>query len=158
MSAPAVSGIIAILLQVNPLLSPENLLNLFSQTSDKDIYTGQIPSGGSNTWGVGKINAYRTLKKLLEPTGIKHFQTESRMLVFPNPARGKFNIEYMARGTEQIDIKISDQLGRVLKSDTWQISQGSNIRKLDTGALPAGIYFVELVGKSERSSARIILN
>jgi minor extracellular serine protease Vpr len=158
MSAPAVSGIIAILLQVNPLLTPDGLLDLFSQTVIKDVYTGQIPATGSNTWGLGKINAYRSLKKLLEPTGIKHLQAESRMLVFPNPAQGNFNIEYMGTVSELVELKISDQLGRIISADTWSISTGSNIRKLDTKNLPASIYFVELKSKTEKSGARIILN
>jgi len=158
MSAPAVSGIVAILLEANPLLSPESVLNLFSLTASKDVNTGQLPAGGNNTWGLGKINAYRSLKKLLEPTGIKHLETDSKMLVFPNPSQGKFNIEYMSGGSDHLEIRISDQLGKVLSTNAWRVSQGSNIRKLETDALPAGIYFVELIGKTERSTVRIILN
>jgi subtilisin family serine protease len=158
MSAPAVSGIIAILLQVNPLLTPDGLLDLFSQTVIKDVYTGQVPAAGSNTWGLGKINAYRSLKKLLEPTGIKHLQAESQMLVFPNPSHGNFNIEYMGTTNEPVEIKISNQSGKVVRSDSWQISMGSNIKKLDTKNLPSGIYFVELKSKTEKSIVRIVLN
>ena len=157
MSSPAVSGIVAILLQANPLLSPSELMDIFTQTAIKDNFTGQIPPGGSNTWGFGKINAYGSLKKLLETTGINHIQSNERFLVYPNPNEGSFNLEYLGTGKENLEVKIFDQLGKEYEGFVWQVGEGSQIRKLNSEKFPPGVYHIRLKSNSETGTVRIIV-
>ncbi|MBR1850523.1 MAG: S8 family serine peptidase [Bacteroidales bacterium] len=57
MAAPMVTGIIALWLQHNPDLSLTAAKDIISRTSRTDSHTGLIPTGGSNSWGYGKIDA-----------------------------------------------------------------------------------------------------
>jgi subtilisin family serine protease len=50
----ATSGIIALMLQANPNLSPTQVRNILSQTAILDTFTGALPQQGLNTWGHGK--------------------------------------------------------------------------------------------------------
>jgi hypothetical protein len=132
-------------------------MDLFTQTAIKDNFTGQIPSGGSNTWGFGKINAYGSLKKLLETTGINHIQSSERFLVYPNPTEGSFNLEYLGTGKENLEVKIFDQLGKEYEGFQWQVGEGSQIRKLSSEKFPPGVYHIRLKSNSETGTVRIIV-
>jgi minor extracellular serine protease Vpr len=63
MSAPVVTGIIALMLSANPQLSPSQIKGIFQTTSITDNYTGITPN---NTWGWGKVNASK-LSKSIQP-------------------------------------------------------------------------------------------
>jgi minor extracellular serine protease Vpr len=65
MSAPVVTGIIALMLSANPQLSPSQIKGIFQTTSITDNYTGITPN---NTWGWGKVNAFLSLKEISTPT------------------------------------------------------------------------------------------
>lgn len=59
MSAPMVTGIVALLLQINPDLDQEQIKEIFKKSSIADEYTGIVPN---NRWGVGKVNALKAIE------------------------------------------------------------------------------------------------
>jgi hypothetical protein len=65
MSAPMVTGTIALWLQADPSLTSLQVKTYLADSAITDVFTGAIPAGGSNTWGYGKVDAYRGLKKVL---------------------------------------------------------------------------------------------
>jgi subtilisin family serine protease len=65
MSAPVVTGILALWLEAYPYLTPTQAKEILKATANKDTYTGTISANGSNTWGWGKINAQSGLQNIL---------------------------------------------------------------------------------------------
>lgn len=65
MAAPAVSGVVALLLQKYPKLTPSQVKSLLTSNATQDSFTGIIPFNGSNTWGWGKTNAYSAMTDLI---------------------------------------------------------------------------------------------
>ena len=156
MSSPSVSGIVALLLQEKPTLSPQQIKDLFRETAIVDNFTGTIPAGGSNTWGFGKVNAMGALKSLLDPTGIVHLKNSEHCLVYPNPTTGSYAVEYLSTQNEELTITILDFMGRTLKTESWQVTEGSNIRPIDLSGHPAGVYYTRIQGDKENTLVRII--
>ena len=63
-AAPHVAGVIALMLQMNPYLSPNEIKTILEETGRQDNFTGTINTlTGSPIWGWGKVNA---LKSTLE--------------------------------------------------------------------------------------------
>jgi len=57
-SVPHVAGVIALMLQMNPYLSPNEIKDILKDTARQDKFTGEIdPKVGSLLWGWGKVNA-----------------------------------------------------------------------------------------------------
>jgi subtilisin family serine protease len=54
MAAPHVTGIVALMLEVNPELTPEDVRDRLAQSARTDEHTGSFPS---NEWGFGKVDA-----------------------------------------------------------------------------------------------------
>ena len=59
-AAPHVGGVIALMLQMNPYLSPDEITNILEADARQDNFTGAIKKAvGSPIWGWGKVNALR---------------------------------------------------------------------------------------------------
>lgn len=67
MSAPAVGGIIALWLQANPHLTPDDVLGIIARTSKPCGDYGKTPN---NYCGYGTIDAYAGLLDALNLSGI----------------------------------------------------------------------------------------
>jgi subtilisin family serine protease len=152
MSAPATSGIVAMLLQINPQLSPAEIKALFTKTAITDAFTSSIPSGGSTTWGGGKVNAMGAIRELLNPTtGIVHsISSPAGLLFYPNPGTGRFTLFRQENTSKTASLFLKDYLGRMLKS----IEMTSEEIELGMEDLASGLYFLEYRCGSERSVIR----
>ncbi len=62
MSSPVVAGVVALMLQANPDLSPEQIKLIIQNTGRRDKHTGEIDENGSIRWGYGKIDALEAVK------------------------------------------------------------------------------------------------
>jgi minor extracellular serine protease Vpr len=144
MAAPAVSGIVALLMEANPGLTPAQTFAILKETAITDSYTGVIPTAGSTTWGFGKVNAYAAIKKALETTGIYHSPSLLACLVYPNPGTGQYALQYAAEQSGIASVLIYDVQGKLLQNEQWPVQQGNNLKTLDLGAYAPGIYIAKL--------------
>ncbi|MBS1638342.1 MAG: S8 family peptidase [Bacteroidetes bacterium] len=156
MSSPATSGIVALLLQANPALSPDMVLNILYQTAIQDSYTGTITAPGSNTWGYGKVNAYRALVKTLETVGIYHQDQSLNCILFPNPGKGDYTLQYNSLVGETLQITVTDMNGRELQHESWTVNQGYNTRSIDLGHFAAGMYFTKITSSKTSAVIKIV--
>ena len=67
MSSPVMTGVVALWLQHNPSLNVDSVRTLLHTTARKDMFTGDIPTTGSNDWGWGKANAFAGLPPTSAP-------------------------------------------------------------------------------------------
>lgn len=134
MSAPMVTGIVALWLQAHPNYGYDSVITLVHSTARTDEFTGDIPATGSNLWGWGKINPYGALSS--DHTGIETFETadykmavDGRRIIIDAP--------------EGESVLIVDVLGRVLVTQ----------KKVTHAAytMPAtGVYIVRVGNASAR--------
>lgn len=72
MATPCVAGIVALWLQANPQLSPDDIKEIIKETSIKPEEGMEYPN---NTYGYGLIDAYYGIQKILyDATGIKRIE------------------------------------------------------------------------------------
>ena len=78
MSAPVAAGIVALMLEASPTLTPEQVRQILQETAITDQYTGTIATP-NNQWGAGKINAYGAIGRILGvPVNATAFVQESK--------------------------------------------------------------------------------
>lgn len=146
-SSPAAAGIIALLLQANPNLDPEQVREVVRITAIEDGHTGNIPDAGNNNWGHGKINAYAAIKKVLQmPAGVYNFQGRKLdCVLYPNPNNGQFTIDYTSDKSEEISIEVINIAGSKMAVKTWNVNNGNNRHQLDLSGYSKGFYIVRVV-------------
>jgi subtilisin family serine protease len=155
MSSPAVSGIVAMMLQIKNDLTPDEVKDILAQTAIRDGFTGTLPPGGNNFWGNGKVNAYGAVKQVLFLlTGIKtDVETDLKCELYPNPNNGNFILKYSADKSENLSIEIFDIHGKSVCNYEWLVNDGENKMEIELQDKSKGIYFTKVA--SEKGSTVI---
>ena len=148
MSSPMVTGIVALMLQANPTLTPQQIKEIIIETAREDNRTGNIPDTGSYVWGWGKVHAWRAIKTayagISEPDG-----NNEQVLVWPNPANDAIYLMNES-AFSPMTINIYNTFGSMVASHT--ITQNT----LNVGQLPAGLYFLEIISANNTSMVKLV--
>lgn len=149
-AAPLTAGVIALMLEMKPELTPAEIKSILQSTARQDSFTGTAPN---NQWGYGKLDALAAIKKV-ETLGIFNQQQNSQTFnIVPNPATQHIQIVFEKNIEPDIQsISILNNLGQpVLKISTVDHNQ-----LIDIAHLPEGIYFVLVEHKMGTSSSRFV--
>ena len=152
MSSPAVSGIVALLLQVDSTLNPVEVKDLLFNTAILDSKTGAIPDSGSTIWGHGKVNAYAAMASLLGVLSVKNTTSNLTCHIFPNPSDGHYQLEILSNQNDLANLTITDITGRIVNNSVQQINAGLTLININISESGKGVYFVK-VNTSEGLSA-----
>jgi subtilisin family serine protease len=156
-SSPAAAGIVALLLQADPSLTPSSLKTALFTTTIKDSYTGLLTSP-NNSWGYGKINAYGALKKVLAGLGTYTYTgIQPDCVVYPNPSEGRFMVDYTATAGEAVTLAVYDMTGRMVHNQLWQVSAGTNRTNIDLQKATPGMYVVKLRTKAGSADMKVVV-
>lgn len=156
MATPCTSGIIALMLQANPNLYPEQVKRIMTQTAILDTFTGQLPATGLNTWGHGKINAYGAVIAAALATGIGEVLGNTLAVsLYPNPNNGHFTFSYQADRAETLALEVYDISGKVVYATDWKTNEGTNTTMIDLSKNSAGMYMVRVASGQHQSMIKV---
>jgi subtilisin family serine protease len=156
MSSPAVSGIVALLLQVDSTLNPAEVKDLLFSTAILDSKTGAIPDSGSTIWGHGKVNAYGAMASLLGVLSVKNGTASLPCHIFPNPGNGHYQLEIISKENDFASLIITDITGRIIKNSVEQINAGLTVININISESGNGIYFARVNTSKELSTLKIV--
>ena len=149
MSSPVVAGIAALLLDADPTLTPAQVKQAIMSTARTDVHTGVIPAGGSLRWGMGKVNAYRSITEALGIVSVEERSAEG-FSIWPNPTDGEVMIRQSATGAMRI--RVLDATGRMVLDRRG----AGDLLRIDLQDAAPGAYTVEISSASERLFARLV--
>ena len=137
-AAPLTTGVIALMLELDPTLSPTEVLEILQQTARSDNFTGNTPN---NTWGYGKLDAKAALDEVNRL--VRTDDPRSAVVyasIFPNPVNDWLKIS-VTEGVTIMAVTVFDVVGRkVVQNQQKAISSG----ELQLGHLLAGTYFLSV--------------
>jgi hypothetical protein len=152
MSAPFVTGVVALWYQANPNLTHQQIMDIIAETSINDEFTAE---GGQAAWGYGKINAYEGLKKaLLLATDIDDIHNTDAPVSFQksnNAWRILFN-----NSEAYANIRVTDLNGRLVAQQTLQQAQRGEETVVSLETLPAGVYLINVTTAKANITRKVI--
>ncbi len=159
MASPCVSGIVAMLLQLNPSLTPDSVKSIIAATAITDTHTGTLPAAGNTTWGHGKINAYKALRYMAGTLSVENTLTADPLdcILYPNPNNGGFTIAFNSKTQEQLTVSVLDITGRLVSTQYWFVNEGANTKQFSTGKLAKGVYFTKVSSLSGSDVIRMVV-
>ncbi len=103
-------------------------------------------SSSDNSFGFMNTPAFFSIDNFTTNTtvGINELENVSRISLFPNPTNDNVSIHYVSTKETNVTIRIYDISGKEVVRTQHQNNTGENNIKLETSALEAGAYFVEL--------------
>ena len=146
MSSPVVAGVVALILEANPYLSPQQIKDIIKQTARLDQYT--VPSPPHSTkWGWGKINAHAAIVLALNTTGVQQLKEEPTWDIFPNPTSGKVTISNLLGDVQSL--QVFDYTGKL--QNVKRIGSVFNLNQLTSG-----IYIVRIVRENKVEQRKLV--
>ena len=130
-ASPVACGVIALMLELDPTLTNQEVKEILNQTTRQDSYTGTLPN---YTWGYGKMDALAAVHEVDTRLSLEDFSA-NELRVFPNPVSDKLYIEFEG-SIDQIEIYSMD--GKLIKGN---IKADSTI---DVTTLAKGLYILKL--------------
>jgi subtilisin family serine protease len=142
MSSPFVAGVVALMLQANPYLTPKQVKEILTQTAYSDNFT---QNAGPERFGYGKVDAYHAVLKALETTGVADFETDkTRFTIFPNPGTDLVYISLQS-DARPFTLEIYDISGRQLQKQIIY----SGVNALDVKSFASGCYIMKFSNEQE---------
>lgn len=157
MASPHTCGVLALMLQANPFLTPAQAKDILKLTAAKDGLTGN--SLPDNHWGYGKIDAFEAVKQSSRLASINGLNTEvAGVYAFPNPATNEVKLRFSEHNKGMFVIVVSDVQGRVIKSWTENIGSGNNHVVFSTDHLQSGFYFITATQNEFRNIIKLVID
>lgn len=157
MSTPAVAGIIALWLQANPHLTPQDVLGVMERTSRScGDYGEQTP------WycGYGMIDAYSGLLDVLGMTNIEGLSREqsNRWDVRVTTERHLIIYDRTQEGGKA-NVKVFDTTGRLCRTMTFATVNApeGTYAEISLADMPKGVYAIQIDSEKQPGSALIRL-
>ena len=143
MSGPMVSGAVALMLEANPNLTPDEVKQIIIETARTDSYTEECPN---YTWGYGKLDVYAAVKKAEQKVGIANIENNA-INVYPVPASDNLYIKGVENNSQ---IYIFDMLGREI------LATKMNNNTINISSLTEGVYMLKLNDKGNWKKVKFI--
>lgn len=144
MSAPVVAGAVALWLEANPRLSPDDVRDIFSRTCKRHDAGLAYPN---NYYGYGEIDIYKGLLDALGLSAIGEISDHHPQSVWMSVTKDK-NLSFFFDGLPpaSLTIKVFTTSGTLVQSCDFAHSSSNYTMPLT--ALPDGIYAVQLLSSS----------
>ncbi len=141
MSAPIVAGAIALWLQAQPLLSPEDILGVLSRTCKHYDESLTYPN---NEYGYGEIDVYAGLLDVLTLTGIKGLSRHQPERIAFSLSGRRLSLVADGEPLGTVRVAVYAVSGKLLRR--YRLSGGDT--SVDLSGLPAGVYAVQVDASS----------
>src|SRR5690606_4843247 len=139
---------------------------LVESTPNNGSYTFTVPPGlGTSTnarimvRAVDNVffnvnTAFFTINSTLE---VDDLNDNNSFAVYPNPSKGVFTIQFMAKSNE-FSYSVYSMDGKQIVNKSVKNIQGKVNQQLDLSHLPSGTYLLQINNGSEKISKKLIIN
>ncbi len=154
MATPVTAGAVALLLSLDPTLTPERVKKALGDNAIKDGFTGSIPAIGNNSWGMGKLDVQASMLSLEGQVALVNPRNviNSGLSAFPNPTNSTLNI---SAENSISAVRIIDISGKVMFVD---MENASTEKVIDVQSLNSGVYLLEVITSNGTDVVRIVKN
>lgn len=151
MAAPNVCGVLATWLQANPKLTPDEVKAILQKTAINDSFTGDLIPSGNNTWGYGKIDAFKGLLEVIkQSTSIEEtFSLPSTSVLMYATQGNRQLINFLfTQEDSNVQISIFNVNGQKLLSKQIGTISSKQEETINLENMPKGFYLIKISGNN----------
>lgn len=156
MSAPIVTGALALWLQARPELTPEEAREIIAETAREDEYTGNTDIPG-NIWGYGKIDILGGIKECLKLNSTENIESENteNIKLYYSKQGENLNILYLNESDKTV-VTVYNISGQIVMKTQYGRATAGEIHSESLSYLPDGTYVVKCNTKTQQYRIKII--
>jgi subtilisin family serine protease len=152
-SCPMLAGAAALLLEIDPSLTPMQLSTLLKSTASNS-------NTPNNQYGWGIINTFAAAQSLMTNTNYQNEVPENFYILenYPNPFNPSTKIRFSIPERSKVKLTLNDILGREIKTlFNEEINPGVKEVELDGTNLASGVYLIRMVTNNYQKTLKISL-
>ncbi|MBQ7062689.1 MAG: S8 family peptidase [Bacteroidales bacterium] len=152
MSSPAVTGIVALMLEANPHLTTDQVREILFATARNDDKTGPLRENDSTSicWGYGKADALRAVSAAYDLLGVEEAtQRQPDLVAFPNPTSGEVLLR--TGSNKPLLVQLFSANGQCVMQQAVACEA-----LIDLTRLPAGVYYARVQDPSGVRTAKVV--
>lgn len=163
-ATPHVTGVAALLLQINPSLTAAQVRNALTSTAKSDTKTGSVPN---SRWGFGKMDAFAAANSVVSTVERVASSLPSQFTLrqnYPNPFNPSTVIEFELPRDEIVRLSVYDVTGEEVARiiDNERLSTGQyrvhwNALSRSGVPLSSGVYLYRLEAGEYTGRAKMVL-
>lgn len=134
-AAPLLTGVLAMMLESYPTLSPADAKSILHQSARTDAFTGTTPNA---SWGYGKLDALVAIQLLATLSNDDPFETS--LTLYPNPSNTQIQVVWENWDQKPFLLTVMNMRGQAVLEEQWRVGEG----RLEIGHLPPAVYVLEL--------------
>ncbi|MEM7371358.1 MAG: S8/S53 family peptidase [Bacteroidota bacterium] len=134
--APLLTGVLALMLELDPTLTPDETKEFLHQTARSDAFTGTTPNA---RWGYGKLDALALIDELASTLSVEPAFVPSIEL-YPNPAKTSIHIDWSNWNQRPYDLHLFSVQGQAILAETWKTATAT----LNIASLVPGVYILQI--------------
>lgn len=85
-------------------------------------------------------------------------QNNDLMQITPNPNNGHFVVNYTSAKNQKVNVKLFDNLGRIVYNNELKVTTGSNPIDMNLQSLDKGVYFFEFVTEKGKQTEKLVID
>lgn len=138
-SCPLTSGVVALILEADPNLTPMDVRDLLRNTASRS-------TNPDNNYGWGIVNAFDAINEIISGVEDKKIPSDYYLLTnYPNPFNPGTNIRFSIPKASNVEIGVYNILGVLVKELTKnRYEAGTYDINFQADGLASGVYFVKL--------------
>lgn len=156
MATPVVTGTIALWLQANPDLTPDDVRDIIKNSSRRDTYTGGTAPSWDKDWGYGKIDAYEGLKQAIQLRTAINETYNTTTPVSINKGGDAWKILFNNDETFA-DIKVITTNGQVVKNQHIDSPHHGSEYVINLNDLTSGVYLLHISTTASTATKKIVV-
>lgn len=151
MAAPFVAGTVALMLEANPMLTPEDVKQMISSTAETDSYMGTLPN---NQYGYGRINSLECVKAAVRLSGLEPASVVTRNGASKAWGDNAGNLVIAVPGLEQ---EATAAVYTASGTMVGRFTLNEPITTIDASTWGKGVFVVTVKGESINESFKVAL-
>lgn len=151
MSAPYMTGVVALWLEANPKLDRDQIVEIAQETANHEMRDTE-DDDKKVQWGAGKVDAYAGLKKALDLATAILVPINQEKSVLMREVASRTYEAYVA-GANHVSAAIYTLDGQLVGSS----EVAGNTVRVAVPAVPAGVYLLKVASGSEQTVKKILV-
>ncbi|MCX8029038.1 MAG: S8 family serine peptidase [Brevinematales bacterium] len=156
MAAPVISGVVALLLSINPRFTAREIIDYLKTYSDVSVYdtNGKL---WDESWGWGKVNVKSIVGSLKQPETLVWF-SGNVIRVDNNQKYTTINLR-LKEGNDLVSVSVHDLDGNLIKDlGTFLVKSGLNQIHLEVdNRFRKGVYLVKVLGSRVSTTLKMVV-
>ena len=146
-ASPIVTGVIALMLEVDPALTPDEIKDILQASARTDSFTGTTPN---EIWGYGKLDALAAIEATFLTLHTTPKDFTSQIEVFPNPTFEEIYIKQI-QPTADAHYRLLNTAGQLLQEGSLGINITINLEKYQPG-----LYYLEIISEGAVFTQKVV--